>query len=54
MFIEKCGSQYSLWNGTKLVGIYDTYKQAMEAIHNWDRKLWNWVSLYDVEHHIPH
>lgn len=49
MHITKVGYQYAVWNGSDLVGVYDSALEAQDAATGWDRKLWPWESLYDVE-----
>lgn len=56
--IEPCGDQYAVWNGNELIGVYDSYKEAEDAMHNWDSRIWKWKSLHDVEvtkkgRHVP-
>lgn len=49
MEITKVGNQFAVWNGSNLVGVYDSALEAQDAVTGWDRKLWPWESLYDVE-----
>lgn len=50
MHITKVGNQFAVWAGYKLVGVYESALEAQDAVTGWDRILWPWESLYDVEH----
>lgn len=47
--ILPCGSEWSAWIGNEFVGVYETAKDAADALYNWDKKLYQWKSLWDVE-----
>lgn len=47
--IEQCGNCYSLWINDQYQGVFETITDAMDAIHHWNRKIWPWKSLWDVE-----
>lgn len=43
-------NQWAVWDGWKLIGVYDSEIEALDAKIGWNRKLWPWSSLYDAEH----
>lgn len=47
--VEKAGPFWSLWHKGRYVDCYETKTEAMDAIVGWNRKLWSWKSLWDVE-----
>ncbi len=48
--VEQCGARYSLWINGQYQGVFETITEAMDAIHHWNRNIWNWKSLWDAEH----
>lgn len=43
-------NQWAIWDGYKLVRVCDSERDALDTLIGWDRSLWPWKSLYDVEH----
>lgn len=41
-------NQWAVWDGWKLIGVYDSEIEALDAKIGWNRKLWPWSSLYDA------
>ncbi|WP_290172149.1 hypothetical protein [uncultured Dubosiella sp.] len=42
-------NQWAVWDGWKLIGVYDSKLEALDAKIGWDRRLWPWTSLFDIE-----
>lgn len=42
--------QYAVWDEYELMGVYDSELEARDAMIGWNRSLWSWQSLYDIEH----
>lgn len=45
-------NQWAVWDGWKLIGVYDSKLEALDAKIGWDRRLWPWTSLFDIEQRI--
>ena len=47
--IEPCGSEWSAWLNNEFIGVFETVDDAVNALYDWDRKLWPWKFLWEVE-----
>lgn len=47
--ITKVGPLWAVWDGNILTGMFLRYCDAVDAVIGWNKRLWNWESLYDVE-----
>lgn len=47
--ITKAGPFWAVWDGNDLMGTFVQYCDAVDAAIGWNKRLWNWESLYDVE-----
>ncbi|WP_348688045.1 hypothetical protein [uncultured Dubosiella sp.] len=47
--ITSVGRSWAVWDGLDLIGIFDEYGDAVDAALGWDRRLWPWTYLFDIE-----